>query len=128
MGKPKVPSAPSYGQLSGGGLLLDRAGEVLNSDLDVARELRTLASDNIGYQRAYGTQSSEEAKRQQGFTDEQRAFGLEQYNKLYPYLHDYMQGQLDFQRAAQKNQEFMAQESETARQRADETYNRYMTE
>ena len=121
MGKPSPPPPPDYTPL------IASQQATAASDAAAAQVQADVAMQQLAVQDKYAARSADLGDLYAQMAQEQNAWGEQQYEDLKPYLQSYMQAQLDWQGAAQSNEEIMNQQQQQALDQSKQTYDRYMS-
>src|SRR4030095_4253653 len=121
MGKGSAPAAPNYTPL------IEASRQTAASTLEAANVQAQVAREQLAQQSVYAGRSADVADQYARMAQDQATYGKQQYENILPYLQTYMQGQVDFQGAAARNEAEQAQAAALSRQQAADTYNRYMS-
>src|SRR5215472_1443012 len=121
MGKPSPPPPPNYTPF------LQAAQTQAASDAQAAQIQAQVAEDQLAQQSKYAEESAAQGQQYADMAQQQQEWGQQQYENIQPYLTAYMQAQLDWQGAAQTNEEQQTAIAAQNQQDAQQTYDRYMS-
>lgn len=121
-GKSSPPAAPDYTPL------LLASQQTAQSDASAAQMSQQLGEEQLQQQGVYAQKAADLGDKYAQMASDSAAYGKQQYEDILPYLHSYMQSQLDFTGAAQKNEDAQTQAAAISQQESQDTYNRYMTD
>jgi hypothetical protein len=121
MSKGSVPAAPDYTPFITG------ASTTAAADLDIAKVEDDFARDKLAKEDYYAGRAADLGDKYATMAEDQAAYGKSNYEKLMPYLTDYLSAESDYTTAGLKQLDVDTKAAEEKAKESKETYDRYMT-